>query len=261
MGGCADLLGYGDLKDRVADGGGEAAGSSSGSSSSGGSAGGSSGSSSSGSGSSGSSGGASSSSSSGGSSGGDGGTCTPLAVVPGSVVVPYTPVQQMLNACLQQQITGFITACTSSTASQQSCMNWQNDPNNSGCLACLIPSDSTGMATGAGALLIDAQQGFFTSNVPGCLALIDPTNGPKCAAEYEPQLQCAYYGCAGCAASAFNKCITAITTGTGACASYTIPDCSKDVFPDGGTYNNACSGPTDMATTQAVLTVICGGGV
>src|SRR5208283_1007593 len=104
----------------------------------------------------------------------------------------------MVNACLQAQISAFITACASSTASATACTNWQNDPQNTTCQACITPSDGNGTGLNTGGVLFNAQNGFFTYNQPGCLAVVDPTHGPKCAAELEPQIQCTNAACAAC---------------------------------------------------------------
>lgn len=269
MGGCEDILGFGDLKDRPADGGAapvDGNASSSGSSSgadSGGSSGGSSGADSSSS--SGSSSGADSSSSSGsGSSSGsmsDAAVCTPLASVPASDVPSYVPVQPMSGACQQGQITAFVTACASSTSSSTSCDNWQQDPNNSECDACILPSDGLGNLQATGGVMVNAQGGFFTQNTPGCLALVDPTNGPACAAQLEPLLQCQYQACANCPLGTGLTCGPIADGPGGACAQYTIPACATDYLADGGTFNNQCSGATQAEAIQAVFEVICGNGI
>jgi hypothetical protein len=244
--GCEVILGYSDLKDRPADSGAEASGSSSGSSSGG---------------SSGSSSGGSSGGSSGSSSGGmsDAAACAPIANVPTSDVLPYTPVRQALGSCLQTQISAFITACASSTASQQDCMTWQNAANNDVCQACIVPTmDGTGVSYGG--VIFNAQNSFFTYNLPGCLAIVDPTNGPKCAAELEPQIQCQSAACSACQVSTAASCDSAVLAPGQACAAYTTPDCTTDMLPDGGTFDNECSGPSGTAATQAVINVICGDG-
>jgi hypothetical protein len=250
--GCEVILGYSDLKDRPADSGTEDSGSSSGSSS-GGSSGGSSGSSSGGS-----SGGSSGSGSSSGSMS-DAATCAPITNVPSSDVLPYTPVKQALGSCLQAQISGFITACASATASTQSCNTWQNAANNMVCQECILPS-MDGMGVNYGGALFNAQNSFFTYNLPGCVALVDPTNGPNCAAELEPQIQCENAACSACQVGTARSCFDTVLATGGACAAYQTPDCTSDVLPDGGTFDNECSGPSGTAATQAVINVICGNG-
>jgi hypothetical protein len=180
--------------------------------------------------------------------------------VPSSDVLPYVTVQPMPSACLQTQISAFITACTSSTASATACMNWQNDPQNTTCQACITPNDGSGNGLNTGGVLFNAQNGFFTYNQPGCIALVDTTHGPKCASELEPQIQCTNAACRHCQASTTDSCFQASLAPGGTCAAYTTPDCTADVFPDGGTIDNACSGPTDVVATQAVINAICGSG-
>jgi hypothetical protein len=259
-GGCEDILGFGSLKDRPADAGSEPTdgNASSSGSSSGTDSGGSSGSS---------SGSADSGSSSGGSSGSSSGSmsdaavCTPLASVPASDVPSYAPVQQMGAACQQGQISAFITACTTATSTSTTCNNWQQDPNNSQCDACILPSDGMGDLLATGGVMVNAQGGFFSQNTPGCIALVDPTHGPACAQQLEPLLQCQYQACANCPIGTGLTCGPIADGPGGACAQYAIPACATDYFPDGGTFNNACSGGTQSEAIQAVLEVICGNGI
>jgi hypothetical protein len=160
----------------------------------------------------------------------------------------------MIGSCLQGQINGFIQNCASTQATTANCNTWSNDPNNASCVACILPN-----GTDSNGVLVNAQGGFFTSNVPGCIALVDPTHGPKCAQELEPLLQCQYAACANCPLGSHGCFATAAAPG-GPCAQYTIPDCGSDYFTDGGTFNNQCSGSTADNGTEAVLNVICGTG-
>ena len=88
-----------------------------------------------------------------------------------------------------------------------------------------------------------------------------PPHGPQCARELEPLFQCQYLACPNCPLGTGASCDNAAAAPGGACAQYTIPDCAGDYSPDGGTFNNQCSGANEAEAIQAVLEVICGSGI
>jgi hypothetical protein len=129
------------------------------------------------------------------------------------------------------------------------------------CLACLLPGIADGGAgINTGGLLTDYSIMLnLGGNAPGCVALVDPTNGPACAAKYEPWIQCLVNsGCYTCmTGSAFKFCSGIVNGNGGVCASeYTAFQgaCSADLA-DGGAFNGgACTDQTQ------ILSVICGNG-
>jgi uncharacterized membrane protein YqiK len=99
-------------------------------------------------------------------------------------------------------------------------------------------------------------------NVPGCLALADPANGPACAAALEPWIQCYAEACssAECAATSatFNACITTVDASGAACyaklaAAHQGTVCQADLG-SGGFIDTKCN------TSTQVLNAICGTG-
>jgi hypothetical protein len=205
----------------------------------------------SGSGSSSGSGSGSSSGSGSGSSSGDGGSGACPAPVSGSLP-PYMTVKQALNSCTSTQISAFVMDCASMQASQQACQAWQQDMNNQTCKGCLI-----GNPPGTGALLFDSQMNPIALNVPGCIAIKDPTNGPTCAQALEPDIQCDFAACGGCANSMFDTCVNNVEGTGGACATYGSQannSCATD-FADAGVANTACADPT------SIINAICGTGM
>jgi hypothetical protein len=169
------------------------------------------------------------------------------------------PVVQQKGACSGTDISGYITACESMNSTNQGCQTWFNGAP-AACVNCLVPATDAGKATNAGGLLTDFS-GMYNlgGNGPGCVALVDPTNGPACAAKYEPWIQClANSGCYTCTTQAsFQSCGATIVGNGGACnAEYTAfrSACSTDLA-DGGAFNGgACSDDTQA------LSVICGNG-
>jgi hypothetical protein len=119
-----------------------------------------------------------------------------------------------------------------------------------------------GQPVNTGATLYGAAGTIVDLNVPGCIALADPSNGPACARAFEPLMQCVDAACAlWCSASDFGTCAVA-ATGTGApCASYyaaiTTP-CATDLATNGVAYT-VCGWNSNSELTD-VLNVICGTG-
>lgn len=169
---------------------------------------------------------------------------------------PYVPVAQSLNACSAAEITAFITACDSTSATTTTCDSWLSDSSNAACLACILPANDAGAPTNTGALLVSADNTFVV-NLPGCLALQDPTQGPMCAANLEPYEQCVLFACSSCTtASDYTTCEQTAAASGGACNGYltgTQTACATD-FGDAGAGTTTCSTDTD------VITVICGSG-
>jgi hypothetical protein len=169
------------------------------------------------------------------------------------------PVVQTKGACSATDISGYITACEQMTSTNTGCQNWFTSAP-AGCTACLEPANDAGMGTNTGGLLTDYSSMFnLGGNAPGCVALVDPTNGPACAAKYAPWIQClANSGCYTCTTNAdFQTCGGKIVGMGGACAAeYSAfrTACATDLADGGAFMGGACSDDTQ------VLSVICGNG-
>ena len=126
-----------------------------------------------------------------------------------------------------------------------------------------MPSSPRTSRAAREALLNNAAKAIIGPNIPGCIALADPTDGPTCAAQYEQLLQCEGYGCAGCVTANpddYTSCAAAADDG--ACHEYLTnktTNCQKD-FACTGVYHTVCTGADDATTTANVLNEICGTG-
>ena len=206
-----------------------------------------------------SSGGSGSSSGGVGDASGDGpDLCTsPLSTVPAGMITGYMTVMQTIGACTGTDISGFITACNSSTASDTACNTWFNGaPQN--CANCLIgpvTGGDPGNPTGQGGIWFWNMENIGV-NFPGCM---DKEGQTACATAYANLAECIYAaGCLQCAdQTSFDSCQN--TVAAGACKSYVAPyqnACPQSDFADGGV-----AGPTGACgTDQGVLSVICGNG-
>ncbi len=167
---------------------------------------------------------------------------------------PFVPVNQVIGACTATQISGYLTACDSTTATQTTCTNFFNDAANANCLSCLdgAPVDA-GTVTNTGARLFAGMA--WTANTPGCIALADPDGGTACATAQNSRFQCELITCGQCTTQAeFTSCQNAVLATGGACATYTdATQCAAD-FADGGARSTSCG------TTAAIFNKICGTG-
>lgn len=215
---------------------------------------------------SGSSGGVGSNSSSGGSGGssgagqtGDAGACMPPSSVPAASVPGYVAVMSMTAACNSMQIAGFISSCVATGATANGCQQWAGA--NSTCAGCIVQGGDAG-ATETGAILFNAQGQPVSGNVPGCIALTDPANGPQCAAQLEPLMQCVALACGMCTdQTSFSNCEKAAKASGGACGDYAsnaqMP-CAA-ALASGGVGVTKCGYGTPNEL-QNTINVICGSG-
>jgi hypothetical protein len=211
------------------------------------------------------SGGASSTGS--GSSSGAGQTADAAACVPADVpngnVPPYVAVVGMAKSCDMTQISGFISSCVTSGATSNGCEQWANA--NSTCAACIVQGTDAGPAE-TGAILFDTNSSGMESpasaNVPGCIAIADPTNGPACATQLEPLMQCVALACPMCAdQTSFSNCEKAARASNGTCGGYSSmadSPCSADMASSGVAVTQ-CGYGTDNELVD-VINVICGSG-
>jgi len=199
-----------------------------------------------------------------GGGGGDGGPCQPRATVNPQDLLPYATVQQRVNACTGTQISGFLVACGTDPTSSN-CVTFRNDAANATCMSCMLGINDAGTPTNTGGMLISASGVPFTTNTPGCIALLDQGTGSACAQVLEPLLQCDIAACGntGCASTAdFLKCTDVSHSGSGACAQAfaSSAPCAAD-FQDGGVALTKCNGGPDLSSPQLDLNAICGTGV
>jgi hypothetical protein len=171
-------------------------------------------------------------------------------------VPAYTTVVPQLNTCSAAVIASFITACDSATSSTTACDTWQNDSTNFGCESCLFDAGADASAAGrAGGFLVNAAGDPIEPNLPGCVALADKTDGPACAADLEPLMQCQAFACGQCTSqNDYDNCIKAVNGG--ACMTYFTPvqtSCAADLA-DAGALNTTC------ATDSDIINEICGTG-
>jgi hypothetical protein len=191
---------------------------------------------------------------------GDGGPCIVATSVPASEIPAYATVVAQPNACSATQISDFVTSCTGSTATPAACNSFQTSAANGACLDCLFPATEAGATFNTGGVLLDSTGTSIVGvNLPGCIALADPTNGPACAAGLEPLFQCESQACgsADCrtsTTSVYEMCLT--STETAACSSqYAASSPCAGEYEDGGAAVGACGSDTQ------VLNVICGAGM
>ncbi|HEX8793028.1 MAG TPA: hypothetical protein VF765_18920 [Polyangiaceae bacterium] len=201
--------------------------------------------------------------SSGGSSGAgqtaDAAACMPPSSLPSTNFPQYATVAPMANACNSMQITGFISACVAQGATGMNCASWANA--NSTCAGCIVQGTDAG-ATETGAILFDANGKPVSGNVPGCVAIADPTNGPACAAQLEPLMQCVAVACGMCTDQAsFSSCEQAARASGGVCGSLSSAakmPCAGDMGSNGVGLTKCGYGTQNEL--QDVINVICGTG-
>ena len=182
-------------------------------------------------------------------------SCTAATSVPTPPM--YTPVTHQ-SACSMADVTAWVTACASQTATNASCSSWFQTAANATCGACIEPSPTTdgGAPPVTGATIYD-QNGNPYVNVSACVALTDMNT--TCAAPLEQLLVCHYDACGSdyCLTTAtqaqYDACAQA--SDTGACSTYhtAAAPCGADQV-DGGALGGACS------TINDIITKICGNG-
>jgi hypothetical protein len=129
------------------------------------------------------------------------------------------------------------------------------DAANAGCIACMYGLIDGGTVS-TGGVLFDSMGVALDFNVPGCIALADPTNGPACAAALEPAIQCVSAACntPACMANPSEVTSCETTAESGACLTEVETEQSACAIDegDGGVGTTTCSTPT------GILTTICG---
>ncbi len=140
----------------------------------------------------------------------------------------YTPAAQSpplssTNACTSTQITNFVTACLSSTATSQTCSAWQTSMADAGaCTSCIFTQQS---ASTWGPLVCASTSCFL--NTPGCVDLElaqvsqEKANGGSgsCGDLVSDEYGCVRYACGSCTTTSdITQCRQSATTNE--CASY-----------------------------------------
>lgn len=202
-------------------------------------------------------GGNSSGSSSGAGQTADAAACMPPSNLPNTNFPPYAAVMSMTAACDSMQISGFVSSCVASGATSSGCGSWANS--NPTCAGCIVQGTDAGV-TETGAILFDANGKPVSGNVPGCVALTDPANGPACATQLEPLMQCVAAACGTCTdQTTFSSCEHVARGSGGVCASLSSAaamPCAGDMGSNGVGVTKCGYGTTNEL--QDVINVICG---
>ena len=225
--------------------------------------------------------GSSSGSSSGGSgddsgddSGDSGGSCS--AGVPYTATT-WTNVVAHQGLCDAADLAAFLAACGDSPATATTCNAWiatnlagADGGGGSTCGNCIVPPNATGTG-GASFVTFDSMgNGYFGPNYPGCIQLLDPTNGPACAAAYDNINECLGLECNLCTGTDGDgtpedpEACENLNVGTGGiCASYLSPyqtKCATD-NADGGIADQCSPGAAEQKTNPdwtLIINLICG---
>jgi hypothetical protein len=174
------------------------------------------------------------------------------------MIPAYMTVMQTIGACSGTDISGYITACDSTSATNSTCNTWFTSAP-AACANCLVgptTGGDPGNPTGQGGIWVDASGQNIGANVPGCL---DKEGQNACATAYQSFVECLFSaGCGQCTdQTSFNSCQTTVTATGGACKTYltSAQSACSTLAADGGLLNGgACS------SDPQVLSVICGNG-
>ncbi len=182
----------------------------------------------------------------------------PGPVTPGTDIPPYAPTTTTIGSCTSAQIATFVSVCANGG---KACDNWLNDAANATCGNCVLPADSQGNLATGGPILVNPTSGDPLVNTPGCVGLVDKTNGAACAGPLANLAQCQDVACSletECNTQTDQTtCLQTVSSPGGACATYqsaVATSCSADLA-DGGyaASNGECQDPT------FVFTLYCGG--
>jgi hypothetical protein len=208
------------------------------------------------------------------SSGGDAGTCSAGAPY---TATTWTDVKGSQGACTATDISAFEKAC-GDNATAAGCNAWQtanvagaDGGGGTACGNCILPSNTLSTGGASYVTFDSAGGGYFGPNYPGCIQLLDPTNGSACAGDYYNLFSCLSLQCNLCTGTAGDMtsqdpaaCQTADVAAGGICASYLSPYQTKCMADnaDGGVANK-CSpgnGVTQDPDWNLIIGLICGGG-
>jgi len=203
---------------------------------------------------------------------GGGGTCSAGAAY---TAATWTKVVEHQGVCTTSAVTAFETACgDNSTAT--TCNTWltastagADGGGGTACGNCILPPNAAGTGGGSFVTFDSMGNGYFGPNYPGCIQLLDKTNGTACAGAYYNLFSCLGLECNACTGTAGDgtsqdpaACENADVATGGICASYLSPyqtGCATD-NADGGVADQ-CSpggGTTQDPDWTYILKLICG---
>ncbi|HSQ62582.1 MAG TPA: hypothetical protein VLM85_05190 [Polyangiaceae bacterium] len=208
--------------------------------------------------------------------GGCGGSslCCELCDVSGYTPTPTSPPVVSPNACSPSEISGFVTACLSASATQQTCDAWKGgEPDAGACLGCVFTLQS---APAWGALVCTSTALSSCSiNIPGCVDLeLGQVSQEKqaggagsCGDILGDAYGCEDYSCATCstvggASSDFSTCVN--TAMQAECKAYVdkvdaAPQCAA-IQPDAATAKVLGCFPQSASDLASFVNVFCGSG-
>lgn len=199
----------------------------------------------------------------------DSGPAAPACFSDGGLYAPVTsvPVPAAGQAlCSAADIQAFIAACGTS-GSTNTCSTWQDtnvpgaQPDGGGgtaCGNCIFPPLSAApvSSTGPTYTVAGPYGGVFGPNYGGCVAILDPTNGQRCASALDNETDCDDSACMMCTTTAAAQGCFAY-----ACSSQTAlvgPACRTD--EDGGAFSRCSPSNGGDADWQFIINLICGSG-
>jgi hypothetical protein len=155
------------------------------------------------------------------------------------------------------QISQYLTACLGPSSTNQTCTAFVNaSTSNLTCYQCIAPQADGGAQLATGGFVPVPGTTYVTTNTPGCIAILDPTNGPACAQAYEPLVMCELAACTSGTCPTDQTCQPRARAG--ACSTEFADaqtKCAADLT-DGG-----AGAPCLNYTDTQILNVICGTGM
>jgi hypothetical protein len=127
---------------------------------------------------------------------------------------------------------------------------------NLACYQCISPQSDAGTQLATGGFVPIPGTTYVTSNIAGCMAILDPTNGPACAQAFEPLVVCELSACSSAACETDQTCQPQARMG--ACSTE-VADAQMKCAPelaDGG-----AGAPCLSYSDSQILNVICGTGM
>ncbi len=182
----------------------------------------------------------------------------------------YTKTVPQPGVCTAAEITAFETACGDAyTAS--ACDAWLTAniaPGDAGggtaCGNCIF-TPTTVAYQGAAYLACDDTSCVFDPNYEACVAIVDPTNGPACAAAWDPLQQCSGAQCGDCGTAAtYGTCSDTVAATGGACSQYAsqfATGCATDLGDGGAPAIKHCTpggGTTLDPDWTFIINLVCG---
>jgi hypothetical protein len=118
----------------------------------------------------------------------------------GFTTSPMSSPNEAMKVCSQQDISSFVTACLSASATQATCSTWQKSDAGVGCLACLVTQDTSAkwgpLVCNSTSCLINT--GGCVDIEAGQVAIENGING-SCGDLTNASAECVDYVCGTCA--------------------------------------------------------------